>query len=254
MVMALGGGCASKPAPPPKPVCPLWALSLSVDPEQYSPREFYAVVGSSKGNWKTRERLESEATANALQQIAVQISAEVKTEREVVRRSVRSGGSRQVRTSSSGQRRTSVRSDLNLQGVQVARKCYDPALGDFYVLAALNKQRYAEGLRRQVRQLQADIRAELEAAAVLGEKPPPLQALRAYTRVLPQAERSSDWNALARSIDGEGVSLRYGGGDRRTPTARTKTPATRAHRSGRCRSRRRCCRSDYSRGVSRRGA
>jgi hypothetical protein len=168
-------------------------------PERYPPASFVVGIGSSREVW-SQERAQREARTNALAEIAAQIRTQVKSSIESVQSESIAGGAGSLPALSVG--RTSLNAQSvahsaeDLEGVEVAERCHEPERGELFVLAVLDRAKYAERARAEITRLDEDVSQLVGAAAGA----PPVDAARGLHRAHLLALQADTYRSNAAAV------------------------------------------------------
>jgi hypothetical protein len=137
VILALLGGCATKPTQPD------W---INGDSATYSSSQY--LIG--RGQSSTREDAEDRARADLAKifQVAVSVDSE-----DIQKFKSSPAGNGDGQYENQATRRVSTRTDQIISGIQIAELWQNPASNNFYVLATLPRLQAAASLRQQISQL-----------------------------------------------------------------------------------------------------
>lgn len=198
MGLVLAAGCsAARPTGASTGSCPGWTRG---DPLPGWPRT-RALLGFGTANASgDRARAEQEARATAWADLARQIEVNVKAESNLAIWESSSGDSGQKASEA-----MSVRTSLALDSAEIVAHCYEPDSATVFVLAALERSRFAARGAAGIREANLRGERELEQARAQAAAGRVLEATGSASRALDAALEAEQLARLVRAVSGSGA-------------------------------------------------
>ncbi len=192
--LVLVAGCSSaKPAPARAGSCPGWTRGETL-PAWPRTR---ALLGFGTARTADRARGEEEARATAWADIARQIEVSVQSESKLAIWDSSSGDSGQ-----NAREELRVRTSLALDSAEIVAHCFEPETSTVFVLAALEREKFAARGGAQIRELNTHGAGELARSRELAAAGRLLEATASGHRALEAARSAEQLGRLVRAVSG----------------------------------------------------